>query len=370
MSRSTRVAAASAAAFATVLTLAAPASAADRGSAVEAPGRLVSGDQLVSDNRAFTLTVQSDGNVVERRGATAGWATNTPGNPGALLDVQTDGNLVVRSSAGRALWTSGTPGRHGQLLSLNDDGLLVMQNETGTWSNGYGQPKPRTVLAAGESLRSDRNDNALYSPHGRFSLYAYTGLHLAEDPDSYSATTWSAPGQGGSAAGALTLQTDGNLVYRRLDGPVIWASGSRASGARLTLQDDGNLVLRRSDGRAVWSLGTTRVLLGAGESVGGGARFVSLFWGTVTTMQPDGNLVVTGRDGSVSWSTRTAGNPGSRLVMQSDGNLVVRRPDGRAVWQSGTNGCGQHSAFDTAHGGVYVGFRQVWSETQGRVSAC
>jgi len=50
----------------------------------------------------------------------------------------------------------------------------------------------------------------------------------------------------------LQMQTDGNLVLRRPDGSVRWASGTRSPGARLTMQTDGNLVMYSTGGRALW----------------------------------------------------------------------------------------------------------------------
>lgn len=356
---------------------AAPGRAAERGDVVEAPARLAAGDRMTSSNGAFTLTVQTDGNVVERRGATAVWTTRTNGNPGAVLDVQTDGNVVVRAANGRAVWTSGTPGHHGQLLALQDSGELVMQSDVNSWSNGVGVPKQRTVLAAGESLRSNSDDSFVYSPRGRFSFYAMLGVHLDESVPAFSIGIWyprDPAGRAGSEPGVLTLQTDGNLVYRARNGGVIWASGSRGAGVRLTVQDDGNVVIRRPNGAAVWSTGTTRALLGAGEAVGPGTQFVTSAnrFGdrSVTTVQADGNVVRRGAGNGVMWTTGTSGNPGARLIMQTDGNMVVRRPDGRAVWQSGTSGCGSRATFDTGQGWIFVGGGDVWAENAGRTGAC
>ena len=352
-----------------------PASAQEYPSSVVAGTRLVGGDRMTSSNGAFTLTVQTDGNVVERRGTAAVWVTGTQGNPGATFSVQTDGNLVVRSVTGRALWVSGTAGHRASDLSLDDDGLLMLWPTSGEliWSNGYGQPVRRSTLTAGQFIRSNTNDSALDAPHGRFRLYAMQGLHLSEYANDFEAETWT-PRAVGTAAGSLTLQTDGNLVYRDTRGVALWVTGTRGASLRLTLQDDGNLVLRRPDGAAVWSTGTTRVLLAGGETVGPGTRFVLdrsvLGLGGVTTVQTDGNVVSRTEQGRVTWSTGTAGNPGARLVQQTDGNLVVRRADGRALWQSGTYRCDQPVVFDTPHGWLWERYTVVWTTDGGSKGYC
>ena len=64
----------------------------------------------------------------------------------------------------------------------------------------------------------------------------------------------------------LQMQTDGNLVLRRPDGSVRWASGTRSPGATLTMQPDGNLVMYSTGGGALWHTrtkggGTERALV-------------------------------------------------------------------------------------------------------------
>ncbi|MCU0665182.1 MAG: hypothetical protein MUC50_23005, partial [Myxococcota bacterium] len=57
----------------------------------------------------------------------------------------------------------------------------------------------------------------------------------------------------------LYLQSDGNLVLRRLsDNASLWASGTNGKSAtRFKFQSDGNLVLRTASGTAVWSSKTS-----------------------------------------------------------------------------------------------------------------
>ncbi len=76
---------------------------------------LKKGASLTSRNGAYTLTLQTDGNLVlYRKGSgKALWASNTDGRPGLRVIMQGDGNLVLYGPL-KPLWdskTSGQPGR-------------------------------------------------------------------------------------------------------------------------------------------------------------------------------------------------------------------------------------------------------------------
>ncbi len=96
------------------------------------------GASVQSPNKAVTLAMQSDGNLVLYAGGRALWNTGTWGNPGAIAAQQTDGNLVVYSGSGRALWWSGTNGRGATTLAVQDDGNLVQYTAAGAavWASG------------------------------------------------------------------------------------------------------------------------------------------------------------------------------------------------------------------------------------------
>lgn len=83
---------------------------------------------------------------------------------------------------------------------------------------------------------------------------------------------------------------------------------------RLTLQSDGNLVLRRlSDNKALWATGTS------GKSA---TRFV---------FQTDGNLVLRTSAGKAVWHSKTAGTGATKLHLHSAGSLVLYK-NSTAVW--------------------------------------
>ncbi len=125
---------------------------------------LLPGQSLQSDNQWFTLTMQSDGNVVLYNTQPKPlWATHTgPGQftPSGLI-MQTDGNLVLYDTSGQPHWESNTPGNPGAFLNVQDDGNLVVYREgstTQTANNALwdaGAPPPlnlQTVVASGAML--------------------------------------------------------------------------------------------------------------------------------------------------------------------------------------------------------------------------
>ncbi|MBX3400766.1 MAG: hypothetical protein KF873_18685 [Gemmataceae bacterium] len=89
----------------------------------------------------------------------------------------------------------------------------------------------------------------------------------------------------------------------------------------LTLQADGNLVWKRGD-TVVWHAGTSGVK------------------DAVCHMQADGNLVIYGSRDSrhcAVWASNTAGRAGATLACQADGNLVIYQHGKPVVW---TNSAG------------------------------
>jgi hypothetical protein len=106
---------------------------------------IATGGSLLSDDGVFTLSVQTDGNVVIYgcKGISATWGTNTANSSAQrFLSMQGDGNLVLYEN-GVAKWASGTSGKGSGPYSLNmqNDGNLVIYASTGAiWgSNTSGQ---------------------------------------------------------------------------------------------------------------------------------------------------------------------------------------------------------------------------------------
>jgi Astacin (Peptidase family M12A) len=93
------------------------------------PGQsLYPGQSISSKNQLYTLTMQTDGNVVlYNNQSQAIWATNTFGlvTPREFI-MQTDGNLVLYDVDGSPKWASNTWNNPGAFLNVQDDSNLVI----------------------------------------------------------------------------------------------------------------------------------------------------------------------------------------------------------------------------------------------------
>jgi hypothetical protein len=112
------------------------------------PGQsLQPGQSLSSPNGAYSLWMQTDGNVVLYQGQVsnnsgvmvgdARWSTHT--GPGQFtprdLIMQGDGNLVLYDTSGQARWASGTSRQIGAFLEVQSDGNVVVYAD-GTTTEG------------------------------------------------------------------------------------------------------------------------------------------------------------------------------------------------------------------------------------------
>lgn len=93
---------------------------------------------LFSSSFRYSLSMQSDGNLVVYRRSpngrgsqTALWQSGTAGSPGSVLWLQSDGNLVLYSRAHIPLWQSHTAGHAGDRLIVQSDGNVVIYSSTG-----------------------------------------------------------------------------------------------------------------------------------------------------------------------------------------------------------------------------------------------
>jgi hypothetical protein len=103
------------------------------------------GGSLGSPNGQYTLTYQTDGNLVMYHGGTAVWAINCWSTcsdgfypPGQTI-MQSDGNFVVFNSSSTVVWMSSTSGS-GAYLAVRNDGEVVVYSANGAslWSSIHG----------------------------------------------------------------------------------------------------------------------------------------------------------------------------------------------------------------------------------------
>ncbi len=115
--------------------------------------KLVRGESLTSNNGAYTLTLQDDGNLVLASRGKALWATGTNGQDVVRAEVQRDGNFVVYT-ADKPVWATNTKGKKDVRLVLQDDRNLVLYAAGGAaWSTKTetdAPPPPAPESAAAE----------------------------------------------------------------------------------------------------------------------------------------------------------------------------------------------------------------------------
>ncbi len=114
--------------------------------------RLVRGESIASNNGAYTLTLQDDGNLVLASRGQALWDTSTNGQNVVRAEVQPDGNFVLYT-ADKPIWHTDTKGKKDVRLVLQDDRNLVLYAADGpAWSTHTetDAPPPPEAQAAPE----------------------------------------------------------------------------------------------------------------------------------------------------------------------------------------------------------------------------
>ncbi|MBV9318357.1 MAG: LysM peptidoglycan-binding domain-containing protein [Mycobacterium sp.] len=115
--------------------------------------KLVRGESITSNNGAYTLTLQDDGNLVLASRGKPLWATGTNGQDVVRAEVQGDGNFVVYT-ADKPVWATNTKGKKNVRLVLQDDRNLVLYAGDGAaWSTKTetDAPPPEPEAAAPEA---------------------------------------------------------------------------------------------------------------------------------------------------------------------------------------------------------------------------
>lgn len=112
------------------------------GDTLNAGQKLSKGDSLTSNNGAYTLTLQEDGNLVLAARGEAVWATGTNGQGADRAEVQTDGNFVIYAGD-KPIWHSDTKGKKNTKLVLQDDRNVVLYSGSGAaWASNTDTDAP------------------------------------------------------------------------------------------------------------------------------------------------------------------------------------------------------------------------------------
>ena len=97
--------------------------------------KLEVGQSLTSNNGAYRLVLQEDGNLVLYAGEQSVWATATDGQDVQRAEVQDDGNFVLYTPD-KPVWASQTAGADNVRLVLQDDRNLVLYSgDDAKWSS-------------------------------------------------------------------------------------------------------------------------------------------------------------------------------------------------------------------------------------------
>lgn len=117
--------------------------------------QLQRGQSLASNNGAYTLTLQDDGNLVLAERGEALWATATNGQDVQRAEVQRDGNFVLYTSD-KPVWHTDTQGKKDVRLVLQDDCNLVLYAADGpAWSSHTETDGPPPPVPAAEPAGAD-----------------------------------------------------------------------------------------------------------------------------------------------------------------------------------------------------------------------
>ena len=112
------------------------------GDTLTAGQKLGKGDSLTSNNGAYTLTLQEDGNLVLAARGEAVWATGTNGQGGDRAEVQGDGNFVLYAGD-KPIWHTDTKGKKDVKLVLQDDRNVVLYSGSGVaWASNTDTDAP------------------------------------------------------------------------------------------------------------------------------------------------------------------------------------------------------------------------------------
>ena len=119
--------------------------------------KLVKGESLTSNNGAYTLTLEDDGNLVLAARGKALWSSGTDGQDVVRAEVQRDGNFVLYT-ADKPVWATNTKGKKDVRLVIQDDRNLVLYAAGGAaWStktetDAPPPPAPEAAPAAEEPV--------------------------------------------------------------------------------------------------------------------------------------------------------------------------------------------------------------------------
>ena len=214
---------------------------------------LTSNKYLVSNNKAFFLIMQSDGNMVVYKGSGpsdnkgALWSSGTSGKGESFAIMQSDGNFVVYKGSGPSdnkgfTWNSKTSGKGESFAIMQDDGNFVVykgsgpsDNKGALWNSktGGNTPPPTSVTPSLVQLSCsntyvyglDTNKNAWWKPINGTGSWKRFGNDNQKNWQFYWINASSSNGK--------ILALDMGRIIKETDknGTAPWKRSSSAGGA-------------------------------------------------------------------------------------------------------------------------------------------
>ena len=175
------------------------------------PGQVLrSGEQIMSANRAWSLTMRADGNLVlSSATGVRQWATFTTGT-GSTASMTQDGNFVVRNSSGVTLWSTRTSGAGAVVRVLGNANVAVYGTSSVLWAI-TGGPAP-----TGWSCYSRATQNCIE----RFGYYGQRAWNYPVDAWGNNCTNFA----------AYRLARDGVRNPGNLGNAATWDNYARDKG--------------------------------------------------------------------------------------------------------------------------------------------
>ena len=203
---------------------------------------LTSGDSLTSPNGQFTLTMQSNGNLVWRitDGRTL-WSSRTAGHSGAEATMGSDGVLRVHDGSG-TLWSSSNSGTSGDTLSIQSNGQLAVGT---SWTSRtlYTAILPGDELHSGWYVSSEnRRCRTTMGTSGNLAVTDATGQVLYDNKVSLGKDA------------VTKLLASGEFVTRSSSGTLgftTWTSGRPHD--YVTVTNSGRLAVIGVSTKTLWS---------------------------------------------------------------------------------------------------------------------
>ena len=175
------------------------------------PGQVLRpGESLVSSNQAWSLVMQSDGNLVlSSAQGKRQWSSFTSGS-GSTATMQADGNFVVRDGRGILQWSTQTSGSGSVVRVLTTGNVAVYQGSVVTWAI-TGGPAP-----SGWACYSRATQDCIQ----RFGYYGQRAWYYPVDAWGNNCTNYS----------AYRLSRDGVQNPGNLGNANTWDDNARAKG--------------------------------------------------------------------------------------------------------------------------------------------